>query len=128
MSLLAFLLALLVAQAPQRTYHPMPLVKMAAQDPAHWKGMRTHVLVEGFVTYVKTEEDGDLHIRICDSASIKVMDRAHCIVAEAIPSLPVKKPKLGAKVTVWGISRYDGENGHKWHECHPIERLLEVVP
>lgn len=124
MSILALFLALLAAQASQRTYHPIPLAMMASQDPAHWKGMRTHVRVKGFITYIKKEEDGDLHIRLCDSAAVKIMDRAHCIVLECTPSLPCKKPRLG-DAEGWGISRFDGENGHKWWEIHPLEGIQQ---
>jgi len=104
-----------------RPYHQVPL-----DDLALGKVRQTHVEVRGFVTYELREEDGDLHIRICDSLAYLGMDRSHCIVAECIPELPCEKPPAASRVIVQGISRFDHENGHKWYEVHPVEKLTIV--
>lgn len=104
---------LLSAVCFARSYHKVDLAMMAAQEPGSGR-VPTHVEVVGKVTLVKREADGDRHIRLCSGAS--------CIVAECIPSLPCDAPKLGQTVTVQGISRYDTE--HKWHEVHPVEKLM----
>lgn len=128
----AVLLSLIVAAAfangtqrkEDRAYHPISIQDFCKENPAEWHKLRTHVLVEGFVTYVKREGDGDTHIRICDKPGVKGMDRQNCIVAECIPELPCTRPSVGDKVSVDGISRYDAERpGHHWWEVHPVEDL-----
>lgn len=101
--------------APDRQYHQVELRALAAG-----KVRRTHVLVEGYVAFVKIEEDGDRHIRLCDSASVTTMDRKRCVVLECIPELPCPAPKVGDHIAVAGISRFDPENGHRWYELHPV--------
>lgn len=115
-------LVLFAAEEPGRPYHVVAL-----KDLALGKVRQTHVHVEGWVTYVKKEADGDLHIRVCEDPKIPDMQRADCVVCECIPELPCEKPAIGSKVSVEGISRFDKENGHKWWEVHPIEKL-EVMP
>ena len=107
-------------------WHVLTVAQMAGADPCHWPGvMATHVEVSGYVTYVKREDDGDLHIRLCDAPAVKGMDRTRCVVAECVPALPCSRPKMRAHLTVRGISRWDGEAAHGWHEIHPV---LEVLP
>lgn len=119
---LAVILSLLFAGEGKRSYWPTTIAAMTGAGP-----VRTHIQVEGFVTYVKKEADGDVHIRLCDTPSVKGMDRARCIVAECIPLLPCQSPKKGKHLRVKGIYRFDGERGHKWAEIHPAE-YLEVIP
>ena len=115
------MIALILAIALSRPYHPVALV-----DLALGKVRQTHVQTEGYVTYIAHEADGDLHIRICDSPEVKEMTRTRCIVAECIPALPCAQPKIGAHVHVQGISRFDKENGHRWNELHPLETIKEI--
>ena len=103
-----------------RTFHPVSISDLAAGDPRHFAKAHTHVQVSGWVTYRKKEDDGDWHLRICDTPQIRCMDRKHCIVAEIIPELPLTPPKRGEKVTLWGIYRYDGERNHNFVEIHPV--------
>lgn len=110
--------------ASQRIYHPITIAGMASENPVNWKNMRTHIQVQGFVTYLKREADGDIHIRVCDAVGIKGMDHSHCIVAECIPKLPCEGPRIGEQIIIRGISRYDSESpGHHWWEVHPVEEL-----
>ena len=89
-----------------RPYFPVTVCGMKANH-------HTHVSVSGKVTLVKHEPDGDLHMRI---------ENGGCsVVAECIPELRCKAPRVGHKVTVKGISRFDGE--HHWPEIHPVETL-----
>lgn len=90
-----------------RIYWPVAIADMP-------QNVHTHVQVTGTVAYVKQEGDGDTHIRLVDDAK-------HFIVAECIPLIPCVAPKVGQKITVKGISRYDGK--HKWYECNPVEVL-----
>lgn len=120
------LTALLLAAALAPTFHPLAIGELATEDAGRWRRMRTHVEVAGFVTYARREEDGDLHLRLCDSPRVWGMNRARCIVAECIPALPCRAPRPGSRVRVRGISRYDAERGHRWWEVHPVLSLEAV--
>lgn len=98
------LLWLLLQTPVSRPYWPVALGKVATTT-------HTHIQVRGTVTYVAHETDGDLHIRLSDSTGT--------LVAECIPSLPCRVPKVGETITVRGISRRDPE--HLWWELHPVE-------
>lgn len=127
-------MAVLLLTAPltarsARNYHPYPITTVAAANPGNWHGLRlTHIEIQGYVTYIKREADGDLHIRVCDSPAIKTMDRGHCMVTEEIPTLrpstPFPKLKVGDHVDDKGIGRFDAETpGHNWWELHPLESV-----
>jgi hypothetical protein len=103
------LFLLLSLAIPQRTYHRIPLEKLATSG-------RTHVEVCGPVTYVRRQKDGDIHVTL-DNGKAKV-------VVEIIPLIPLPTPKKGQLLQVRGISRFD--RGHKFTEIHPAEEI-EVV-
>lgn len=88
---------------------------VTVDDLARGRNFHTHVQITGRVALVKHEADGDTHIQISGS------DSSRWVVAECIPSLPCKLPRVGQIVTVKGISRFDGE--HKFYEVHPVEEL-----
>ena len=106
-----------------RPYHLVTVVELALG-----KVRQTHIHVEAWVTYTLTEEDGDEHIRGCDSKDVKDMDRTRCAVFECIPELPCTKPPIGSHISVDGIARFDKENGHRWSEVHPVEHLTILKP
>lgn len=95
--------------AVARRYWWVPLDSLAIGHTTH-----THVRVHGNVTLVRTEADGDVHIRLSAPSG-------RFIVAECIPRLPCRRPKLGDTLTVSGISRRDAE--HAWWEVHPVESI-----
>jgi hypothetical protein len=95
-------------QTPGRTYWPVAVDSLAIGHNAH-----THVAATGKVTLVRHEADGDTHIKIVGLKGF--------IVAECVPELPCRVPKVGERVTVRGIYRQDYE--HKWYEVHPVEFL-----
>jgi hypothetical protein len=120
------MIALLLAAG--LAFHPIQIGAMAAETPGHWRKMRTHIEVEGWVTYVATEDDGDHHIRICDDPKVQGVNLKRCVVAEIIPALPLPVPKAGDHVRVQGISRFDAElPGHNWWEVHPVLHI-ETLP
>jgi hypothetical protein len=86
------------------TFHPVTVAKLPM---TRW----THVTVCGRVALLKTEADGDAHLRIEDASK-------RFIVAEIIPAIPLPRPKLGQQVCVDGISRFD--KAHGWFEVHPV--------
>lgn len=82
----------------------------------------THVCTTGLVALVKTEDDGDVHIRVEDGDGAGAF-----LVAEIVSTLlpkdkhAIRVPKKGEWIEVCGISRWDAK--HKWAEIHPVERL-----
>lgn len=109
-------------------FHVLTIADITADNPIAWKHLRTHIEVTGFVTYVAKEDDGDVHIRVCDSPKVKTMDRKRCLVMEIVPALPLPAPKVGERVTGRGIYRFDGEHAHGWSELHPLLSLKEARP
>jgi hypothetical protein len=89
------------------TYHALTLAQVATTS---W----THVCVSNApVVYVRTMQDGDVHVTLDDG-------RAK-VVAEIIPQIPLTRPKKGQRVDVCGITRWDRRHG--WPEIHPVTRL-----
>lgn len=89
-----------------RSYHRVPLAHVAASQ---W----THVSTEGTVVYVRHQQDGDWHITLMDPPAPEK------IVAEIIPAIPLRVPRIGQRIRVWGITRVDRD--HHWQELHPVE-------
>lgn len=123
-----WLLLLLLAQfAPQLHYEVLTITQFDAKPVT---AEPTRVQITGWVTYKHHENDGDWHLRLCESKETKGMNVRTCVVAEIMPDLPVKGcdlrhcsgVKVGEQLTLRGISRYDGE--HKWREVHPVEAIL----
>jgi len=100
----------LFAQIALRTYYPVPISELG-------RNRHTHVRVQGIVTLVKHEKDGDLHIRLSDG-------KGSTVVCECIPALPCAEPIRGEVIEVWGISRQDRQHGG-WEEVHPVEKWAE---
>jgi hypothetical protein len=112
-----WLAVLMVVMAPalaaQRTYWRATIAQLASGTYPH-----THVVVDSAVVdYTRMEGDSDFHIRLRDPRDTMPED---FIVAECIPKLPCRHPKLGELVTVYGIYRRDAEHG--WFEIHPVEK------
>lgn len=86
-----------------------PAVELAHVSGGHW--VRPRAELRGKVTYSKVEADGDRHFRLEDGGGAFV-------VCEIAPELPMEAPKVGDRVIVRGVVRFDGE--HKWWELHPV--------
>jgi hypothetical protein len=99
-----------------RTCHAQTRYYWPTSIDTLWVGHQkhTHVAVTGRVAYTRTEDDGDLHIRLNS-----LTDSTKFVIAECIPALPCARPVTGRIITVRGISRLDVEHG--WRECHPVE-------
>jgi hypothetical protein len=100
------LLWLLLADAPGRRYHTVPLEQLAT---TRW----THACTSGPVVYVRKMKDGDWHVTL-DNGKAKV-------VLEIIPAIPLAPPKKGQRIEACGITRIDRH--HSWPELHPVERM-----
>lgn len=112
--LLAIALGMLAAAMlwgeEKRTYHRVAIADMAT---TRW----THAQVEGVVAYVKREGDGDVHVRVCDGGA--------CVVCEVVPYRPMRTMRVGERVRVFGITRFD--KAHGWSELHPVEDVQLVA-
>src|SRR6266699_735937 len=110
---IALLLALQIA--PIRPYWPVTVAQFASGTVKH-----THVQLDGVeVVYTHLEDDGDFHMRLRDPRDTVA---SHFVVAECIPKLPCRHPKVGELLRfIRGISRYDAE--HHWWEVHVVEEI-----
>jgi len=109
-------LLLLTMIAVTRSYFNVSLSEFAK----HGSG-RTHVSIVGYVSRVRLEADGDMHIELVSSLHAKTRST---IMAECVPYHPCVRPRLHTRVRVAGISRFDPE--HHWWEVHPVEELTIV--
>lgn len=110
--ILVLLLAIAAPLHAQRTYWHATIAQLAAGGYPH-----THAELDSVVVdYVRAEADSDYHIRLRDPRDTIP---SHFVVAECIPSLPCRHPKLGQIISVRGIYRIDAE--HLWSELHPVE-------
>lgn len=98
--------AAILGAAPGRNYHRVTVAQLVSSP---W----THVQVEGLVTYVRKQFDGDVHVTIENAGAIAVV--------EIIPAIPLPAPRKGQRIRVFGISRADRDHG--WPEVHPAERI-----
>jgi anti-sigma factor RsiW len=78
-----------------------------------------HVVVEGVVSELKGDfKEGSHRFRLSDGKA--------SVVCEILDGDPLKAPKPGSRVRVWGVSRYDASPDHRWFEIHPVLKV-EVV-
>lgn len=83
---------------------------------------RPHVVAEGFVSEVTAGADGDFKFRLVDDLD----SPGPFIVCEIIDPIRLPAPLVGSRVRVYGVSRYDSQPNHNWHEVHPVLNI-EVV-
>jgi hypothetical protein len=103
-----------VVSAAQRTYWKTTVAQVAAGTVKH-----THLELDSVVVdYTRAETDSDFHIRVRAQGDTVP---EHFVVAECIPKLPCRHPKLGEIISLKGILRQDSEHG--WWEIHPVEVL-----
>lgn len=111
---LALLACTAIPAQAQRTYWKATIARLSTGSYPH-----THVVLDSvIVDYVRAEADSDYHIRLRDPLDTIP---EHFVVAECIPALPCRHPKVGERISIWGIMRYDAEHG--WAEIHPVERI-----
>ena len=103
-----------VQLAAQRVYWKTSIARVVAKRFLH-----THIELDSVtVVYTTIEADSDVHIRVRDQRD---SHRADFMVAECIPKLPCKQPKVGDVISLRGIIRWDLV--HRWWEIHPVEVL-----
>ena len=82
-----------------------------------------HVIVSGVVSELTgVFDEGSRRFRLSDPR-----DPSAFVVCEILDGDPLRTPKPGARVRVWGISRYDPNPDHQWFEIHPVLKV-EVLP
>jgi hypothetical protein len=118
-----YLLTLLLLQSPQnsekaddasRTFYHVTIDDVNAGKVRH-----NHIFVEGTVSATPYRAgDRDVHVTIVD-------EHGHRLVCEIMPELPMRAPKKGQHVRVYGLNRRDPWHG--WYEIHPVTKI-EVIP
>jgi hypothetical protein len=84
---------------------------------------KTHVVAEGYVTEVRLDaEDGDLLFKLVED----IKQPQPFIICEIISPINLAPPVVGSRVKVYGVSRYDADEGRQWHEVHPVLNI-EIV-
>jgi hypothetical protein len=84
---------------------------------------KTHVVAEGYVAEVHMdEEDGDLMFKLVEDVS----QPQPFIICEIISPINLAPPTVGSRVKVYGVSRYDADEGRQWHEVHPVLNIETV--
>ena len=83
--------------------------------------------VTGVASEINREHDDDLHISLTgvdpkwlNQGNLERPDRA--LVVEAVPSIPIRMPPVGSRVTIVGPWVLDTETG--WLEIHPVWAIL----
>ena len=84
---------------------------------------KPHVMAEGYVSEVRfNDEDGDLSFKLVED----LKSPGPFIVCEIIDPIRLAPPKVGSRVRVYGVSRYDGQDNHNWYEVHPVLNIEEI--
>jgi anti-sigma factor RsiW len=79
-----------------------------------------HIVTEGFVTEVKVDsEDGDTLFKLVENRE----RHEPFVICEILQPFELKAPSVGSRVRVFGVSRYDGQQGHEWFEIHPVFKI-----
>ena len=83
---------------------------------------KPHVVAEGYVSEVRIDKDGDLTFRLVED----LRRGEPFIVCEIIEPIRLEAPSVGSRVRVYGVSRYDDQENHRWHEVHPVLNIENV--
>lgn len=76
-----------------------------------------HIMAEGYVTDISVDkEDGDMTFRLVSDPR----KPDSFVVCEIMDTIKIKMPAVGSRVRVYGVSRFDGQDGHNWYEVHPV--------
>lgn len=82
-----------------------------------------HIVAEGVVTAMELEEkDGDFTFKLIEDASRPDL----FIVCEIIEPIRLVPPKIGSRVKVYGVRRFDDKSNHQWFEVHPVLNIEQV--
>jgi hypothetical protein len=97
--------------AGQPRYWPVTL-EAAARGAT---SSHSHIEVRGQVVYTRSEDDGDLHIKLANAWNLA----GPYVICECTLKEPCARPRVDADIIVRGLSRHDPEHG--WWEIHPVD-------
>jgi len=84
------------------------------------KNNAPHVVVEGYVSEVRfNSEEDDLSFKLVE----RLDQQAPFVICEIVKPMNLELPKVGSRVRVYGVSRFDAQPDHHWHEIHPVMRI-----
>jgi Putative zinc-finger len=82
-----------------------------------------HVVTEGYISEVRVDhEDGDLLFKLVENLE----QPSPFVICEIISPNNLNAPVVGKRVRVYGVSRYDAKEDHKWYEVHPVVAIEPV--
>jgi hypothetical protein len=82
-----------------------------------------HVVTEGYISEVRFDhEDGDLLFKLVENLE----EPSPFVICEIIPPSNLDAPAVGKRVRVYGVSRYDAKEDHRWYEVHPVVAIEPV--
>lgn len=91
---------------------------VSALDPTVPVFKMPHAVVEGVVSEVINETDGDHHIWLTlDNSKMR-------LACEIAPQSTIAPPATGDHVRIYGIFRYDLQHG--WPELHPVDYIEPI--
>jgi hypothetical protein len=77
------------------------------------------VVTEGYAHNVHVDpEEGTLAFRLVDSSGA-----SRFVVCEISSAVQMNPPPEGSRVKVYGVSRYDAQDGHAWYEINPVLKI-----
>jgi hypothetical protein len=83
-----------------------------------------HIVTEGYVEDVHTDKrEGVVAFRLVEN-SRSITPFLRC---EIMRPLELAPPKNGTYVRVYGVSRYDGQQGHDWYEVNPVVKITPLA-
>ncbi|HKP87783.1 MAG TPA: zf-HC2 domain-containing protein [Blastocatellia bacterium] len=81
------------------------------------RNTKPHIVAEGYVSQVGVnDEDGDYSFKLVED----LQQPGPFIICEIIDPIKFAPPRVGSRVRVYGVSRYDGQDNHNWYEVHPV--------
>ncbi|HJQ41165.1 MAG TPA: zf-HC2 domain-containing protein [Thermoanaerobaculia bacterium] len=114
---LAFTLFYTHAAVAGRPFDPSSFRAISLQEIATEHD--PHVIVTGVVSELEGDfQEGSRRFRLSDPRDPKAF-----AVCEILDGDPLRAPKAGARVRVWGVSRYDSNPDHEWFEIHPVLKV-----
>ena len=102
---------------------------VGAVDPGRFRTVRIedmsrntepHVVAEGVVSDVRVDpSDGEVRFRLVESLHAP----EPFVVCEVIGPYRIDPPRVGSRVRVFGVSRFDAKEAHRWYEIHPVLKV-----
>ncbi|GEM_PF-2384434 len=100
---------LMTAVGLGKSNDPYPLISVGKLESNIYREPRAAII--GIAETIVKASDGDYHVNIRD-------DQGRALVTEIAPDHPLPLPKIGQKIRIWGVTRYDLD--HRWWEIHPV--------